>query len=104
MLNWLLRYVPVVADVDPAVGVLEVGCGRLGLGSVYNGARFAGQDLDFDGPVSAAVFAVRTAPERFPWADGAFDTVVCVDLLERLAPPRARRSWPSARGSRPGGS
>ena len=54
MLSSLLRYAPVAADLDPAVGVLDVGCGQLGLGAVFGNARFAGQDTAFDGPVTSA--------------------------------------------------
>jgi SAM-dependent methyltransferase len=89
MLSSLLRYAPVAADLDPAVGVLDVGCGRLGLGAVFGEARFAGQDTDFAGPVTPAMFAVRTTPGRFPWADAAFDTVVCLDTLANV--PAAER-------------
>jgi hypothetical protein len=85
MLSSLLRYAPVAADLDPAVGVLDVGSGRLGLGAVFGDARFAGQDTAFDGPVTSAMFAVRVAPGRFPWADAAFDTVVCLDTLATVA-------------------
>jgi hypothetical protein len=81
MLSSLLRYAPLAADLDPTVGVLDVGCGRLGLGAVFGGARFAGQDTAFEGPVTSAMFAVRTDRDRFPWADAAFDTVVCIDTL-----------------------
>jgi SAM-dependent methyltransferase len=87
MLSSLLRYAPVAADLDPAVGVLDVGCGQLGLGSVFGDARFAGQDTAFTGPVTSAMFAVRTAPGRFPWADAAFDTVVCLDTLAKVEAP-----------------
>jgi hypothetical protein len=81
MLSSLLRYAPVAADLDPAVGVLDVGCGQLGLGAVFGATRFAGQDTSFAGPVTPPMFAVRAAPGRFPWADAAFDTVVCLDTL-----------------------
>lgn len=84
MLSTLLRYAPVAADLDPRLGVLDVGCGRRGLSVVFDGARFAGQDIEFPGPVTPAMFGVRTSPGRFPWADGAFDTVVCVDTFERV--------------------
>ncbi len=30
------------------------------------------------------MFAVRTAPGPFPWRDGAFDTVACLDTLEHM--------------------
>lgn len=86
MLNSLLRYAPVAADLDPAVGVLDVGCGALGLGCVFDGARFAGQDVGFEARVTPAMFAVRTSPGQFPWAEGAFDTVICLDMLVKLEP------------------
>jgi hypothetical protein len=48
---------------------------------VFGDVRFAGQDTAFTGRVTPAMFAVLTAPGRFPWADAAFDTVVCLDTL-----------------------
>jgi len=86
MLSRLLRYAPVAGDLDASVSVLDVCCGRDGLSCVFNGARFAGQDTAFDGPVVPAMFGVRTNGGRFPWADGAFDTVVCVNGVEQVAP------------------
>ena len=86
MLNWLVRYAPVAADVEIArSSVLDVGSGPIGLSCVFPGARFAGQDVAFPAPVAREMFAVRTDPGRFPWADGAFETVVCLDVLEHVA-------------------
>ena len=66
------------------------GSGPIGLSSVFPEARFAGQDVAFPAPVAREMFAVRTDPGRFPWADGAFDTVVCLDVLEHV--PAQERS------------
>jgi hypothetical protein len=85
VLNWLVRYAPVAADVEIATSsVLDVGSGSVGLSCVFPQARFAGQDLGFSAPVPGQMFAVRTDPGRFPWVDGAFDTVVCLDVLEHV--------------------
>lgn len=65
--------------------MLDVGSGPIGLSCVFPEARFAGQDVAFPTPVAREMFAVRTDPGRFPWADGAFDTVVCLDVLEHVA-------------------
>src|SRR5262249_11515207 len=92
VLNWLVRYAPVAADVEIArASVLDVGSGPVGVSLVFPGARFAGPDVEFPTPVPREMFAVRTDPARFPWADGAFDTVVCLDVLEHVA--AAQRSW-----------
>ena len=86
MLNWLVRYAPVAADVEiTRSSVLDVGSGPIGLSCVFPDSRFAGQDVAFPSPVAREMFAVRTDPGRFPWVDGAFDTVVCLDVLEHVA-------------------
>lgn len=93
MLNWLVRYAPVAADVEIArTSVLDLGSGSVGLSTVSPGARFAGQDLAFERPVADGMFAVRPDPGRFPWRDGAFDTIVCLDVLEHV-PPAQRLSF-----------
>ncbi len=89
MLNWLVRYAVVAADLDLPAGdgafsVLDVGCGPVGLSCVFPQTRFAGQDLEFPGRVPDTMFAIRTAPGPFPWADGAFDTVISLDALEHV--------------------
>jgi len=91
VLNWLVRYAPVAADVEIATSsVLDVGSGSVGLSCVFPQAKFAGQDVAFSEPVPSQMFAVRTDPGRFPWVDSAFDTVVCLDVLEHV--PGAERS------------
>lgn len=90
MLNWLVRYAVLAADLEPpadgrlATSVLDVGCGSVGLSCVCPDARFAGQDLHFPNRVAETMFAIRTDPGPFPWVDGAFDTVVSLDALEHV--------------------
>ncbi|RKQ92893.1 hypothetical protein C8N24_2749 [Solirubrobacter pauli] len=85
MLNWLTRYAVLVDDLGPGrPSVLDVGCGPVGLYSVLPDLPFAGQDIAFPGRVADTMFAVRTAPGPFPWKDGAFDTIACLDTLEHM--------------------
>lgn len=89
MLNWLARYAPVVAllrtDPDP-VSILDVGCGPHGLACAMDG-EFAGIDVSFPHAVAPAMHAVRSRPGPLPFADGAFHTVVCLDVLEHIPGP-----------------
>jgi SAM-dependent methyltransferase len=90
MLNWLTRYAFVHAELDfDASGalrdsVLDVGCGPHGLATVAPAARFAGVDLLYPAPVAPGMFAFRNEPGPLPFEDGAFDTVLCLDVLEHL--------------------
>ena len=88
MLNWLTRYAILADDLGPGQpSVLDVGCGPVGLFSVFPELPFAGQDIEFPARVPDTMFAVRTAPGPFPWVDGAFDTIVCLDTLEHMPAP-----------------
>jgi len=92
MLNWLTRYAFVhdALEFDVAghlrESVLDVGCGPHGLATVAPNAQFAGVDLDFPGPVAPGMLAFRNEPGPLPFADAAFDTVVCLDVLEHVPP------------------
>lgn len=98
MLNWLTRYAFVSAelDFDPSgalrESVLDVGCGPHGLSTAAPWATFAGVDLSFPGPVAPGMIAFRNQPGPLPFVNGAFDTVVCLDVLEHI-PPAARESF-----------
>lgn len=90
MLNWTLRYLPVVAMLDDlrARRVLDVGSGWHGLGW-YRSGLVVQTDLDFAGepPRGAPVADVRyvcASADRLPFKDGAFDFVVSLDLIEHL--------------------
>src|SRR5579875_2629151 len=92
MLNWLTRYAPVAAELrlDGSgrllESVLDVGCGPHGLSIVAPEATFAGIDVMFGEPVAAHMVALCARPGPLPFADRAFDTVVCLDVVEHVAP------------------
>jgi SAM-dependent methyltransferase len=89
-----LRYLPVARALRRAGvrRVLEVGAGNRGV-APFLGSRVVAVDVDFDtdglrhaGPL---VVPVRARLHALPFARGAFDAVVAVDVLEHL-PPAAR--------------
>jgi SAM-dependent methyltransferase len=97
MLNWLLRYQPVIRMLEqfpPDVTVLDVGAGWHGL-SLYWSGHVVQTDLRFAATAGGeqragwAEFVVASA-ERLPFEDGAFDVAVSVDMLEHL-PEELRR-------------
>lgn len=98
MLNWLTRYAFVSAELDIGPtgmlreSVLDVGCGPHGLSTAMPSAQFAGVDISFPSPVAPRMVAFRNEPGPLPFEDAAFDTVVCLDVLEHV-PPEARESF-----------
>ncbi len=96
MLNWLTRYAFVAAELsfDQAGGlresVLDVGCGPHGLSIVAPSAGFAGVDVLFPDVIAPSMVGFRSEPGPLPFADGAFETVVCLDVLEHV--PRIDRA------------
>jgi SAM-dependent methyltransferase len=90
VLNWLLRYQPVldVLAADRATTALDVGSGWYGL-SWYWPHTVVQTDLEFSGarPTERRPGLpqfVRSTAERLPFADGAFDHVVSLDMVEHL--------------------
>jgi len=89
MLNWLARYAPAVATLEeagPLGSVLDVGCGRHGLACVRPEQPFVGLDVLFTGAPAPTMVAYESEPGPLPFADAAFDTVICLDALEHVPP------------------
>lgn len=90
MLNWFLRYEPIMQVLDDrgAETVLDVGSGWYGL-SWYADRTVVQTDLHFAAPapatgrVGSAHFVCASA-ERLPFADGSFDWVLSSDMFEHL--------------------
>jgi SAM-dependent methyltransferase len=89
MLNWLARYAPAVAALEeagPLGSVLDVGCGRHGLACVRPEQPFVGLEINFTGDPAPTMVAYEAEPGPLPFADAAFDTVICLDALEHIPP------------------
>jgi hypothetical protein len=95
MLNWLLRYQPIIRvldDLRPDT-VLGVGAGAHGL-SLYWPGKVVQTDISFDAaPADRAGVAtlVAASADALPFGDGAFDIAVSIDMVEHL-PPEIRAS------------
>ena len=95
MLNWIARYAPVrdfILDDDgrPRTSLLDVGCGPHGLACAFPAVPFVGTDVLFPHQVAPTMVGVRSRPGPLPFADGAFGTVLCLDVFEHIpAPERA---------------
>ena len=88
MLNWLTRYAPAAAAaLDDAGSILDVGCGPHGLACIAPGVPFVGADVTFHGTPAEGMVAVVLEPgPELPFPDDAFDTVLCLDVLEHVPP------------------
>ena len=88
MLNWLTRYTPAaLAALHDAGSILDVGCGPHGLACIAPHVPFVGADVAFDGePAPSMVPVVLEPGPELPFCDDAFDTVLCLDVLEHVAP------------------
>jgi|GEM_PF-2407172 len=91
MLNWLTRYTPAaLAILDDVGSILDVGCGPHGLACIAPEVPFVGADVAFDGEPAPSMVCVTLdhdppTPE-LPFPDDTFDTVLCLDVLEHIAP------------------
>lgn len=110
MLNWLLRYQPVMDMLDAVQprSVLDVGSGWYGL-SWYWPHDVVQTDLELAGAApdprqrAGRAAVVRADATQLPFADGSFDVAVSLDTLEHLpAPSRAPALGELARVSRLG--
>jgi len=87
-LNWLGRYLPIRSHLpgEAVRSALDVGCGPVGLACI-SAAPFVGCDVAFPSPLAPAMVAVQhAAGGGLPFVDGAFHTVVCLDVLEHVPP------------------
>lgn len=88
MLNWALRYVPVAALAESSPGpILDVGSGPHGLARYLRRPDIVAVDQSFsdEAPDGGARQVVASALD-LPFEDASFDTTVCVDMLEHVAP------------------
>jgi hypothetical protein len=92
MLNWLARYAPLrdllLDDAGrPRTSILDVGCGPHGMACAFPDVPFAGTDVLFPHQVTPSMVGIRSRPGPLPFADGAFGTVLCLDVLEHIPGP-----------------
>jgi SAM-dependent methyltransferase len=98
MLNWLTRYAPLMAELELdesgalRESVLDVGCGPYGLSIIAPEATFAGVEVIFEEPVAPRMAAIRYDAGPLPFEDGAFDSVISLDVLEHV-PHEARAGF-----------
>jgi len=86
MLNWALRYAPVVEFLSRTEGtILEVGSGHQGVAAFLGRRQCVGVDLDFAGSCSPNLVPVRASALALPFTANAFDCVVSLDMLEHIA-------------------
>lgn len=88
MINWKVRYAALLERYpelsDPDRSILEVGSGAEGIAR-YLERPVVGVDRAFAGPVNSYLTPVCGSALSLPFADRAFDDVLCVDTLEHLA-------------------
>jgi SAM-dependent methyltransferase len=108
--SWAFRYRLIregiyrsIRDLRPeAAGrVLDIGCGHKPYRELFPGSDYVGIDMPFSYGEGSSPDAWASA-EGLPFKDGAFDCVVCTEVLEHLEGP-ARAVMETARVLRPGG-
>jgi SAM-dependent methyltransferase len=101
MLNHLARFSSVAPLIDELGGgeVLDVGSGSEGVAGWISPAwTVTAVDRSFDdhgampGPRSAPVRQVTADARELPFADGSFDVVLALDVLEHIEPDDRRRT------------
>lgn len=93
MMNWLVRYAPVVRFVKRigTTDVLEVGSGSWGLADFVD-FPVTGCDLRFDACLSERLRPIVGSILDLPFDDAQFECVVCLDTLEHLSPDQRERA------------
>jgi len=80
-----LRYGPALPSISRAARVLDVGSGPVGP-AAFAGRSIVGVDRDFSGPRHARLLPVAASLDHLPFANRAFDLVLCFDVFEHLEP------------------
>lgn len=95
MINWKVRYSKIISRnrelLEHKNSVLEVGCGQYGI-AYYLKRSVTGIELNPVHSLCEWLIIQQGSVLDLPFADGAFDYVICVDVLEHLQPkdrPRA---------------
>lgn len=88
MLNWAIRYAPILERVDRLRPrrICDVGSGAHGLAEYAPGRLIIATDIAFSERPAPGVVAVVARAEALPFRRGAFDLTVCADMLEHLDP------------------
>jgi hypothetical protein len=87
-----LRYVPIVRDIEAKdvrrLKTLEVGSGSVGLKPYLRTepGLLVGTDVDFSKGRGIVPNRVMSTGQRLPFESKAFDVVICLDVLEHVAP------------------
>lgn len=93
MLNWALRYAPIVTLVKRQPGtVLEVGSGSYGLAHYLPHRSVIGIDLGYSGARAPNLQRTVGSVMDLPFPDRSFDVVVSSDMLEHVAPTDRSRA------------
>lgn len=87
MLNWLIRYSPVIRFIraKKCASILEVGSGPKGIGEFF-AHHFIGCDIYFGQDPNENMSPVRCSTLALPFDDNLFDVVISLDMLEHIQP------------------
>ena len=89
MLNWALRYLPIVEELNklPAHYVLDVGSGEHGISKWLTTSSVVQTDISLSRtPNCKNAVGLRADSTKLPFVDHGFDVTTSVDLFEHLTP------------------
>jgi SAM-dependent methyltransferase len=86
MLNWAIRYAPIVNFVKKHSGsVLEIGSGSHGVAFYLPDVPIVGTDIEFISPIQKNLCPVIASVDNLPFTNNSFDLVISSDMLEHIA-------------------